>query len=99
MEGYLFGKYHHWLAVPGGIQVIDRGGYCAAGVSPTGDEVALPDDLREAAIFQCSFLFKRKDDIGLAGVGFDGGSFSKFESLKLLPEVKDTLKSYKRITL
>ena len=99
VEGFLYRMYSEWLAVPDGIQIIYRGGYCAAGVSPTGDEVALPDDLREAAIIQCCFIFKRKDDIGLAGVSFDGGSFSKFEALKLLPEVKDTLNQYKRITL
>ena len=37
---------------------------------------------------------------GLAeGVSFDGGSFSKFSALKLLPEVQAVLDSYKRIAL
>ncbi|RKY07919.1 MAG: hypothetical protein DRP56_04935 [Planctomycetota bacterium] len=99
VEGYLFRMYNNWLTVPDGIQIIYRGGYCAAGVTPSGDEIALPDDLREAAILQCCFIFKRKDDIGLAGVSFAGGGFSKFEAVKLLPEVESILKSYRRITL
>ena len=90
-----------WYTGFDGIQVVYRGGYCAAGVSPAQGtaEVALPDDLREAAILQCSFVFKRRDDIGLSGISFDGGSMNKFAALKLLPEVADILAGYKRITI
>jgi len=88
-----------WPMAHESIQALYRGSYCAAGVTPSAGEVALPDDLREAAIIQCSFLFNRKDDIGLAGVSFAGGGFSKFEAVKLLPEVESILKSYRRITL
>lgn len=98
-RGVLARLYGCWFGGYDGIQVIYRGGYEAAGVTPETGKYALPDDLREAAIFQCSFLFKRRDDIGLSGVSFQGGSFNKFDALKLLPEVAHILDSYKRILL
>ncbi|MFA5187039.1 MAG: hypothetical protein WC551_11205 [Patescibacteria group bacterium] len=79
------------------VQVVYRGGFAAPDAVLTAGETALPADLREAAIMQCSFVFKRRDDIGLEGVSFDGGSFSKFSAMKLLPEVAAVLDSYKRI--
>ena len=88
-----------WLTVEDGIQVIYRGGYVAAGQTPGTGETAIPDDLREAAIEQTSFIFKRRDDIGLSGVGYDGGSISKFSAMKLLPLVEETLKHYRRSSL
>jgi hypothetical protein len=96
-RGILLRLYVSWNGNWDGIQVKGRGGYCAAGVTPQTGEVALPDDLREAAIQQCSFLFKRRDDIGLSGVSFDGGSFDKSENLKLLPGVAATLTAYRRL--
>lgn len=97
-RGLLLRLWSVWPGMFDGVQVVYRGGYCAAGVAPQDGETALPDDLREAAICQCSFVFKRRDDIGLSGVSFAGGSINKFESLKLLPEVEATLKSYQRIS-
>jgi hypothetical protein len=81
------------------IQVVYRGGYIAAGTTPQTGELAVPNDLREAAIQQCCLLYKRRDDIGLSGVSFEGGGFNKFESIKLLPEVEEVLDSYKRYAL
>lgn len=88
-----------WYGVPDSIEVKYRGGYCAAGITPGTGELALPDDLREAAILQSTFVFKRKDDIGLSGVSEQGGSMSKFADMELLPMVKEILDNYKRPTL
>lgn len=88
-----------WRDTVDGVQVIYRGGYCAAGQSPGSGETAMPADLREAAIEQATFLFKRRDDIGLSSVGHDGGSINKFSAMKLLPMVADILKNYKRPSL
>jgi len=79
------------------IRFIYRGGYCSAGQTPGEGEYFMPADLREAAIEQASFIFKRKDDIGLSGVGFEGGSISKFSPMDLLPMVKKILDSYRRV--
>jgi len=80
-------------------QVVYRGGYCAAGQAAGDGETALPADLREAAIEQASFIFKRRDDIGLSGVGYEGGSINKFSAMKLLPMVEEILQRYRRIPL
>ena len=85
-----------WPENPDTIQVIYRGGYCSAGQTPGEGEFALPADLREAAIEQASFLFKRKDDIGLSSVSAEGGSISKFSAMDLLPMVKKILDNYKK---
>lgn len=85
-----------WFEVPDSIQVIYKGGYCSAGQTPGTGEFALPADLREAAIEQASFFFKRRDDLGLAGVSFEGGSISKFSAMDLLPMVKKVLDNYKK---
>ncbi len=88
-----------WLAWPDSIQAVYRGGYCSAGQTPGDGEFAMPADLREAAIEQASFIFKRKDDIGLSGVSAQGGSISKFSAMELLPMVEEILKHYRRPSL
>jgi len=98
-EGILHRVYTNWLNTPDGIQVIYKGGYCSAGQAPGEGEYLLPDDLREAAIEQSSFIFKRKDDLGLSAVGFQGGSISKFSAMDLLPMVKKVLDNYRRPSL
>jgi len=86
-----------WLVTrPDCIQAVYRGGYCSAGQSPGDGEHSLPADLREAAIMQASFIYKRKDDLGLSAVGFQGGSMSKFSAIDLLPMVKKVLDSKRR---
>lgn len=95
-NGIIYLAYTNWLGTPDSIQVIYRGGYRAAGKTVGSGETAVPNDLREAAILQATFVFKRKDDIGLASTGFQGGSISKFSAIKLLPMVEQILKKYRR---
>jgi len=95
-NGILYRINMSWPENPDTVQVIYRGGYCSAGQTPGEGEFALPADLREAAIEQASFLFKRKDDIGLSGVSAEGGSISKFSAMDLLPMVKKILDNYKK---
>jgi hypothetical protein len=99
IRGVLYRIWTEWHYAADSIQVIYRGGYCAAGVTPGTGQTALPDDLREAAIEQCSFIFKRRDDIGLSSNSFQGGSINVFASMELLPLVKQTLDCYRRLTL
>lgn len=98
-EGILYRVNRQWLGLDDSIQIVYRAGYQAAGAQPATGFEPMPADLREAAIQQCCLVFKRRDDIGLSGVSFDGGSMNKFTSLDLLPLVKQTLEQYKRITL
>jgi hypothetical protein len=98
-NGIIYRMLISWFEVPDSIQVVYRGGYCSAGQTPGTGEYALPADLREAAIEQASFFFKRRDDLGLAGVSFEGGSISKFSSMDLLPMVKKILDNYRKPSL
>lgn len=98
-NGILYRINLNWPEKHDAIQVIYRGGYCSAAQSPGAGEIALPADLREAAIEQASFIFKRKDDIGLSGIGFEGGSINKFSAIDLLPMVKKVLDTYRRPSL
>jgi hypothetical protein len=89
-----------WLGVPDAIQIVYRGGFCPAGDTPGDGEAAVPAELRESAILQGCLAFKRRDDIGLSAVGFEGGSLNKFAAMKLLPVVEEVLmRSYRRVTL
>jgi hypothetical protein len=84
---------------PDSLQIIHRGGFCSAGQSPGVGEFAMDSGLRELAIQQSSFIFKRKDDIGLSSVSSQGGSISKFSDMELLPMVKVILDDYRRPSL
>ncbi|MDH4203613.1 MAG: phage head-tail connector protein [Phycisphaerae bacterium] len=99
-NGVLHKMYGTWACAFEAVQVIYRGGFCAAGVTPTGNEVALPADLREAGIQQNLFLFKRKSaDIGLSGQTFEDGGFQKHETGGIIKSVRETLDQYKRVSM
>jgi len=98
-NGILFREAVVWPRKPDSIQVIYRGGYAAAGEEPGEGEISLPAEIREAGIQQASLIYKRRDDIGLSAVGFEGGSMNKFAALKLLPDVESVLKQYRRPSL
>ena len=85
-----------WLSGAETVRVVYTGGYVAAGGTAGTGETALPDDIQEAALLQSMFTYKRRDDLGLAGVSAMGGSISKFSAIELLPEVKAILNKYRR---
>lgn len=88
-----------WNPIEDGIRIIYRGGYTSAGQTVGGGEFALPDDLREAAILQASFVYKRRNDIGLTSISVTGGSIDSFSAMDLLPMVKMTLEKYRRLVI
>ena len=99
-KGLVARLYGTWpVGIPDSIQVVYRGGYTAAGQTPGDGETALPDDIREAAIEQASFIHKRRHDIGLQSQSFDGGSINKSAPMKLLPMVEDILKPHRRLEI
>lgn len=99
MSGVLCSLLCDFSSAPDSIRVIYKGGFCSAGQTPGEGQWLMPADLREAGIEQSSFIFKRKDDLGLSGVGFESGSISKFSPMDLLPMVKKILDSYRRPSL
>lgn len=87
-----------WPTTTEGVQVVYRGGFAAPDAVLGAGETALPDDLREAAILQCCFLFQRRDTLGVTGTSFEGGGH-QYQPVKLLPEVQAVLDSYRRIAI
>lgn len=100
-KGCIYRCWGDWPACPpDAIQIVYRGGYTAAGSTPGTGETAVPEDLKEAAILQAALFYKRRDDLGLSGGSFPGGSYAKFTDIELLPAVKDILNNgYRRIML
>jgi len=56
-----------------------------------------PDDARLAALMQMAFAFRRRKDIGISSISMPDGSFSKLVPMKLLAEVVDILRPYRRV--
>lgn len=73
---------------PRSIVVTYTGGYAT-----TAD---LPDSLRFAVVMQTAFMFRRRKDLGLSSVSLPDGSLSVNNPTKLLPEVIDILRSYRK---
>lgn len=59
----------------------------------------VPDDLKLACTMQTAFAFRRKRTLGVKGVNMPDGSVTINEPDALLKEVKEILKSYKRMTI
>jgi len=98
-NGIIQRLYSWWLDIEDSIQVVYKGAYTPVGETLGTGETALPADLTEAAIMQCSFIYKRRDDIGLTAVSYDGSSIQKFSAMDFLPLVKDILQKYRRISI
>ena len=101
LKGIILRVDTDWLAGEDIIEVVYRGGYCGANEAASQGEYALPVELREAAITQACFMFKRKDDIGLSALSEQRSSITKFADMELLPMVKQILDDpkYKRPSL
>jgi len=97
-NGHLMHLYNNWYGdkYPDCVEVIYKGGYCAAAVIPATGQFALPADIREAAIMQSSFIFQKRDSIAVKSTSFNGGSMDTFSPMELLPMVKEILSHYMR---
>ena len=98
-DGIIYRINGKWLTQEDGIEIKYRGGFVSAGQTPGEDETPMANDLREAAIQQASFIFKRRNDIGLTAVSSQGGSINSFSAMDLLPLVRQTLDNNKRLIL
>lgn len=78
------------------IRVSYTGGYTAAGATPSGGALAMPEGLRRAFVMQVFFEFKNREQIGKASVSAGGASVS-LAPARLLPDVEETLAPYRRI--
>jgi len=72
------------------------GGYVLPGATPTGNQIALPDDIEQACIEQVAYWYSRRTQLGLLSVSSEAGIVQQFQSTDLLPQVRATLKRCER---
>jgi len=77
-------------------RVTYTGGYILPAATPTGNQIALPDDIEQACIEQVTYWYSRRSQLGLVSISSDAGIVQQFQSSDLLPQVRATLKSYER---
>ena len=56
----------------------------------------IPSDVQMAVIMQAAFVFRRRKDIGVSSISLPDGSLSVNVPLKLLSEVENMLRPYRR---
>ena len=72
------------------VKITTTGGYTA----DSEGVLNVPDDIKSACIQQVSYLFKRRDDLGLSGASTPDGNLSYAKAIQLLPNVKDLLEPH-----
>ncbi len=77
-------------------RVTYTGGYVLPGTTPASGQLALPDEIQQAATEQVAYLYQNRNRLGLTSISGEGGSIQQFAQLDLLPAVKATLKKYER---
>lgn len=85
-----------WLYGMRTVKVTYDGGYVLPDDVAGEGETELPAEIVEAAIEQASFVYQRRDSLGLTSVGSQGGSASAYAQDKLLPGVAETMKGFRR---
>lgn len=58
--------------------------------------LSVPDDLKGACLTQCAFVFQRRNDLGVNSIDRDHGSIAISNVNKLLSDVKDVLRFYRK---
>lgn len=59
--------------------------------------LSVPDDLKSACLSQCAFEFQRRNEIGVNSINREYGSIAISNVNKLLPDVKDILRFYRKL--
>jgi hypothetical protein len=81
------------LAQPlGGSRQLGRvtytGGYVLPGATPSGDQIALPDEVELACVEQAAYWYQRRGQLGLVSVNSGPGLVQQYQKADLLPQVQ-----------
>jgi len=77
-------------------RVTYTGGYILPGATPTGNQIALPDEIEQACVEQAAYWYQRRSQLGLLSISSDAGIVQQFQSSDLLPQVQAVLRHYER---
>lgn len=87
-----------WLAGVRTVQIVYRGGYAAAGATLGTGETEMPDAIQRAALMQARYEWQNRLQLGSQQVAANGASVTGARA-ELLPEVRQILDGYRRITV
>ena len=73
------------------IKITWTGGY----TEDSDGVLAVPDDIKQACILQCAYVFKRRRDLGNSGASTPNGNISYVKAIDLLPNVKQILSMHR----
>lgn len=90
-RGILELTYGVWPRGSRVLQVTYTGGYVAPGTAPTGDQVAMPLEIVEAAISQTAYKYRTRKEEGLAQITTMEGKLISADNGSLTKVVKDLL--------
>ncbi len=77
-------------------RVTYTGGYILPSTTPTGSQIALPDDLEQACVEQAAYWYQRRAQLGLMSVTSGDSTVQHFQTSDLLPQVQAVLTHYER---
>ncbi len=77
-------------------RVTYTGGYILPGTTPSGNQIALPDDLEQACVEQAAYWYQRRAQLGLMSVTSGDSTVQHFQTSDLLPQVQAVLTHYER---
>ena len=80
-------------------RVTYTGGYVLPGTAPSPGQVALPDDLEQAAVEQVAYWFQNREHLGLKTYWPAGVAYQQFAALDMLDSVKAVLAQHRRWAL
>jgi hypothetical protein len=83
-------------SAPSLARVTYTGGYVLPGAEPSPGQVALPDDLEQAAVEQVAYWFQNREHLGLKTYWPAGVAYQQFAALDLLDSVKAVLSQHRR---
>jgi len=78
-------------------RVTYTGGYVLPGATPTGNQIALPDDVEQACVEQVAYWYQRRAQLGLMSVTSGDSTVQHYQTADLLPQVQAVLKHYERV--
>jgi hypothetical protein len=96
-QGLIEFEYAPTYTKPRQVKFVWTGGYRT--ITEDGDRYGaldIPLPLEQAAIMQCAFVFRRRNDIGLSAITLPDGSVSTPYSGDLLPQVRKIIAQYMR---
>jgi hypothetical protein len=78
------------------VQIDYTAGYVQPGATPTGDEIALPNDIEQAVLDWCGYRYKQRPNVGVTQRRSTEGEQTGLEIVDAPPNVLQVIERYAR---